>query len=41
MKKCPYCAVKQDGYALNYADESFRADREMVLEAVKTWVIKD
>ncbi|EFC44500.1 predicted protein [Naegleria gruberi] len=28
-------AVKQNGYALDYANESFKRDRELVLEAIK------
>ena len=29
-------AVKQDGCALEYADESFKKDKSIVLEAVKS-----
>ena len=28
-------AVKSKGYSLKYADDSFKKDREIVLEAVK------
>ena len=35
-------AVKQDGIALEYANEIFKNDREIVLEAVKQkgWVLE-
>ena len=29
-------AVRNDGYALQYADDTLKADREVVLEALKT-----
>jgi len=32
-------AVKQDGYALEYADESFLKDREIVLAAVQADIL--
>jgi hypothetical protein len=35
-------AVKQDGRALEYADDSLKSDREVVLEAVKSngWALQ-
>ena len=36
-KKIVLAAVKQDGWALNYASEELRKDKEVVLEAVRQW----